>query len=93
MIYKAKLNENYTHILHCISSFEGTSYEYEEKLKIQLPVPLFVVLYQLWFFISPADIIFYNILELHLKLSGKDFYHKFSFFREHRQKNFIMLSR
>ena len=27
MEYKAKLSEKYTPVLHCISSFEGTSYE------------------------------------------------------------------
>ena len=39
MEYQAKLNEKHTSVPHCISNFEGTSYQN----KMLLPVPLFVV--------------------------------------------------
>ena len=43
MEYQVKLNEKYMPVLHCISSFEGTSFK-----KLEPPVVLFlVVLHQL----------------------------------------------
>ena len=66
MEYQTKLNEKYMSILHCIPSFEeGTS---DRKLEVQL---LVFVCFCFTSSFKSADIIFYNFLELNLKLSER----------------------
>ena len=73
--YQSDLNEKCMLVLHCISRFEGTSYE-----KLQGTVTSsFVSCCFTSAFTSP-DIIFYNFLELHLASSEKRFLSQISLF-------------
>ena len=58
MEYQEKLNEKYTLVLHCISSFEGTSYK-----NLQDNIVVFPVIFISCCFISTftsGDVVFYN---------------------------------
>ena len=58
--------------LHCISSFEGTSYK---SLYDTATSSIISCCFTLAF--TSADIIFHKFLELHSTLSEKDFRHEF----------------
>ena len=63
MEYQAKLNEKYTSVLQCISSFEGTSYgKLQDTATSSFVCSCFISAF------TSADITFYNFLELHSKL-------------------------
>ena len=69
MEFQAKLNEKYTPVLHCISSFEGIPFK---KLRdtatsscIPPPSPSSVISCCFSSAFTSADIIFHNFLELH----------------------------
>ena len=66
-------------LVHCILSFEGTSYKRIQDTA-SLPVPLFlVVLHHIRIYISRYH--FYNFLEPNPTFTEKkDFRHEFSFF-------------
>ena len=72
MKYQPKLNEKYMPFLHCISSFEGTSYKHLKDTATSSFISCFTLDF------TSVDIIFHKFLELHyLK---KKICHKFSFF-------------
>ena len=48
---QANLNEKIRPLVHCISNFEGTSYERTQDTA-SLPTPLFLVLHHISFYIS-----------------------------------------
>ena len=74
MKYQPKLNEKHMPFLHCISSFEGTSYKHLKDIANSSFISCFTLDF------TSADIIFHKFVELHyLK---KKFCHKFSFFND-----------
>ena len=70
-----KSNEKYMSFLHCISSFEGTSYEHLSGKAIRSYFFLFLLAF------TSADIIFQKYLESHSE-KKKDFQHIFSIFNK-----------
>ena len=75
MEYQAELNQKYMPVLHCISRFEGTSYN---KLQDMTTSSFTACCFTSAF--TSADIIFYNFSELDSKLYIQKFCHKFPFF-------------
>ena len=75
MEYQIKLNKKYTPALHCILSFEGTSYK-----KLQDGAISFFTSCCFTSALPSANIVYYKFLELDSSFSEKDFCLELSFF-------------
>ena len=84
MEYQAELNEKYTPVLHCISSFEGTSYK---KLQDMTTSSFTACCFTSAF--TSADIIFYNFSEPDLKLFKEGFLSQISFLTDSSKRSIL----
>ena len=71
-----KIKWKYKPVLHCISSFEGTSHKFFYNTATRS-----FSSYCFTSIFTSADVIFHNILEFHSTLSERRFFHKCFFYR------------
>ena len=88
MEYQAELNQEYMPVLHCISRFEGTSYN---KLQDMTTSSFTACCFTSAF--TSADIIFYNFSEPDLKLFKKGFLSQISFFDRFTQTPYSLTAK
>ena len=88
MEYQAELNQKYMPVLHCISRFEGTSYN---KLQDMTTSSFTACCFTSAF--TSADIIFYNFSERDLKLFKKGFLSQISFFDRFTQTPYSLTAK